>query len=62
MTDMALLAMMVGSVTLFGGGFVVWYALWHRKVESCFEAVPIDGRRSVHVLRPGGGAALDRRR
>ncbi len=59
---MALLATMVGSVTLFGGGLLVWYALWHRKVERCFEAVPVDGRRSVHVLRRGAGAELDRRR
>lgn len=59
---MALLAMIVGSVGLFGGGFVAWYALWHRQVESCFEAVPVDGRRPVHVLRPGAGAGLDHRR
>jgi hypothetical protein len=59
---MALLAMMVGSVALFGGGLLLWYTLWRRKVETCFEAVPVDGRRSVHVLRRGAGAELDRRR
>ena len=59
---MALLAMIVGLVGLFGGVVGVWYALWHRQVESCFEAVRVDGRRSVHVLRPDAGAELDRSR
>ncbi len=59
---MAQLAMILGAVSLFVGGFVAWYTLWHRRAAPCFEAVPVAGRRPVHVVRPGAGAELDRRR
>ena len=54
---MAQLAMTLGSAALFTAGFVTWYTLWHRRVESCFERVPVGGRRSAHLVRRD--AALD---
>jgi len=45
------ITMVVGSIALFAGGFVGWYTVWHRRVESAFERVRVDGRRTAHVLR-----------
>ena len=59
---MAFVAILVGSGALFGAAFAGWYAFWHRQVESSFEPVRVDGRRSQHVLRPDAGAVVDRRR
>ena len=50
---MAEISMIVGSVGLVVAGFAAWYALWHRRVESSFERVPVRAGRSVHVLREG---------
>lgn len=50
---MAMLTLVMGAVALFVGGFATWYTLWHRRVESCFERVPVGAGRSVHVLRQG---------
>jgi surfactin synthase thioesterase subunit len=55
---MAVLSLVIGSITLFAGGFAVWYAVWHRRVEAAFERVPVERGRSVHVLRQG--VTLDR--
>jgi hypothetical protein len=48
MTQLTLIASTVG---LFVAGFVAWYTMWHRKVESCFERVPVGERRTVHLVR-----------
>jgi hypothetical protein len=50
---MAVLTLIIGSLTLFGAGFATWYAVWHRRVESSFERVPVASGRVVHVLREG---------
>jgi hypothetical protein len=43
--------LIVGGGALFVTGFVSWYTIWHRRVESCFEKVPVATGRSAHVLR-----------
>jgi hypothetical protein len=48
---MTQVTLIVGSVGLFVAGFTAWYTLWHRKVESCFERVPVSTRRNVHLVR-----------
>lgn len=50
---MAEVTLIGGLAALFvvGSGFVTWYAIWHRRVESSFEKVPVETRRSVRVLR-----------
>jgi hypothetical protein len=48
MTQITLIASTVG---LFVAGFITWYTMWHRKVESCFERVPVGDRRAVHLVR-----------
>ena len=45
--------MIVGSAVLFVTGSLAWYTIWHRRVESCFEKVPVATGRSAHVLRRG---------
>jgi hypothetical protein len=54
---MTQLAMILGSITVFAAGFVTWYTLWHRKVASCFERVPVGDGRTAHLVRRG--VALD---
>ncbi len=55
---MAEISLIVGSAALFVTGFVGWYTIWHRRVESCFEKVPVATGRSAHV--PGHGADWQR--
>lgn len=50
---MAQITMIIGSFALFLAGFVAWYTLRRRRVESAFERVPVESRRSVHLLRRG---------
>ena len=50
---MAQITMIIGSIALFLAGFVAWYTLRRRRVESAFERVPVESRRSVHLLRRG---------
>jgi hypothetical protein len=57
---MAELMLIVGAVTLFVGGFAAWYTLWHLRVESSFERVPIEAGRSIHVVRKGISLGSDR--
>lgn len=49
-----MITLIVGSLSFFVAGFAAWYTLWHRRLASSFERVPVRvGRsgRSVHVLR-----------
>jgi uncharacterized iron-regulated membrane protein len=48
---MAQIAMIIGSIALFVAGFLAWYTLWHRRVDSALKRVPVGGRRTVHPLR-----------
>jgi hypothetical protein len=50
---MAMIALIIGSVALIVTGFVAWYTVWHRRVESSFERLPVRTGRSGHVLRQG---------
>jgi len=50
---MAEITLIVGLAVLFVTGFLAWYTIWHRRVESCFENVPVATGRSAHVLRRG---------
>ena len=38
---------------LFIAGFVAWYTLWHRRVATAFERVPVGADRSALVVRRG---------
>jgi hypothetical protein len=51
--EMGLFTLIIGSVALLGAGFATWYSVWHRRVESAFERVPVAPGRTVHVLRQG---------
>ena len=48
---MAEITVILGTVGLLVAGFAAWYAIWHRRVESSFERVPVRARPSVHVRR-----------
>ena len=58
---MAEISLLVGSVGLVVAGFAAWYTIWHRRVESSFERVPVRAGRSVHVLREGVDPDADTR-
>ena len=45
--------LIAGSAVLFVAGFVAWYTIWHRRVESSFERVPVRAGRSAPVQREG---------
>jgi hypothetical protein len=47
------IAVIVGAGTVLVGGFISWYAAWHRRFESSFRRVPVRTRGSVRVLREG---------
>jgi hypothetical protein len=55
---MAEITLIVGAGALFVTGFVSWYTIWHRRVESSIEKVPVPTGRWAHVQRRG--ADLDR--
>lgn len=46
----SLIAATAGVVT---GGFIVWYTLWHRRIDAAFERVAVSRGRSAYVLRRG---------
>ncbi len=50
---MGVIALIVGSVGLFVGGFAAWYTLWHRSVGGAFEKIPVAAGRTAHVVREG---------
>jgi hypothetical protein len=50
---MAEVTLIIGSIALFITAFATWYTVWHRRVESSFERVPVGTGRAVHVLRQG---------
>jgi hypothetical protein len=50
---MATLTLIIGSIALFAGAFATWYAVWHRRMASRFERIPVGDARSAHVQRKG---------
>jgi hypothetical protein len=58
---MATLTLIIGSITLLAGAFATWYTVWHLRMESRFERIPVGDGRSVHVLREGVVLGDDRR-
>jgi hypothetical protein len=50
---MATLTLIIGSIILLAGVFATWYTVWHLRIESRFERIPVGDGRSVHVLRQG---------
>jgi hypothetical protein len=50
---MADVTLIIGAVALFIAAFATWYTVWHRRLESAFERVPVGAGRAVHVLRQG---------
>ena len=51
--EMATLTLIIESIALFAGAFAAWYTVWHLRIESRFERIPVGDGRSVHVLRKG---------
>jgi len=45
------IAVIIGAVALFVGGFAAWYAIWRHKVAASFERVPVRAGRQVQLLR-----------
>jgi hypothetical protein len=45
------------AILMAGGlciaGFVAWYTMWHRRVATAFERVPVGTDRSALVVRRG---------
>ena len=33
--------MVLGAVGMFVAGFVAWYTMWHRRMATAFERVPV---------------------
>ena len=58
---MATLSLIIASVALFVGSFATWYTVWHLRIESRFERIPVGQGRSVHVLREGVSLGADGR-
>jgi hypothetical protein len=56
---MAVLALVGGSVALFVAAFVACCTLWHRRLASRFERVPVRTGRSVRMRREGMGLGRD---
>ena len=50
---MAEIAVILGAVGIFVAGFVAWYTLWHRRLATAFERVPVGTARSALVVRRG---------
>lgn len=50
---MATLTLVIGSIAFFVVAFATWYTVWHLRIESRFERIPVGEGRSVHVLREG---------
>lgn len=51
--EMATLTLIIGSIALLAGALATWYTVWHLRIESRFERIPVGDGRSVHVLREG---------
>ena len=47
------IAVLLGAGGMFVAGFVTWYTLWHRRMASAFERVPVGTARSALVVRRG---------
>jgi hypothetical protein len=48
---MAQIVVILGAVGVFVAGFVAWYTMWHRRMATAFERVPVGTARSVLVVR-----------
>ena len=59
--EIATLTLIIGSIALFAGAFATWYTVWHLRIESRFERVPVADGRSAHVLREGVSLGGDTR-
>ena len=59
--EMATFTLIIGSIALLVGTFATWYTVWHLRIESRFERIPVGEGRSVHVLREGASLGYGRR-
>lgn len=59
--EMATLTLIIGSMALLAGAFATWYTVWHLRIESRFERIPVGDGRSAHVLRQGVSLGDDSR-
>jgi hypothetical protein len=39
------------SLGVFVAGFASWYSLWHRRLSSSFERVPVRAGRTAYLVR-----------
>jgi hypothetical protein len=52
---MAEIAVILGAAGTFVAGFLAWYTMWHRRMATAFERVPVGNgtARSALVVRRG---------
>jgi hypothetical protein len=50
---MAEIVAMLVAAGLFIAGFVLWYSMWHRRMDASFERVRVGPDRSALVVRRG---------
>ena len=50
---MAEIVVILGAPGTFVAGFVAWYTMWHRRMATAFERVPVGTARSALVVRRG---------
>jgi len=43
----------LGAAGIFVAGSVAWYTMWHRRMATAFERVPVSTARSALVVRRG---------
>ena len=57
--EMEEITVILSAVGLFVAGFVAWYTMWHRRVATAFERVPVETDQSAHVVRRDSGRCGD---
>jgi hypothetical protein len=51
MIEMAEVTLIVGLALLSVVGAAAWFTIWHSRVESRFEKIPVETERSVRDAR-----------
>ena len=56
---MATLTLIIGSIALLAGAFATSYTVWHLRMESRLERIPVGDGRSARALHQGGSLGGD---
>jgi hypothetical protein len=48
---MAILTLIIGSIAMFAGAFATWFTVWHLRIESRLERIPVGDGRAARVPR-----------